>query len=210
MTAIVCGNAMAFFGVFYWGWSLFEIFYLYWLENVILGAFTWLRMLLSGAANGIAGLLGALFMMGFFTIHYGMFCTVHGIFVVDLFYSGDIQAEFNPFQLLSIPFTIGIDGFIWILAGIILVEFVYFLQAAMKDRSKNRPLNAIMGSPYGRIVVLHLTIIFGGLAAQEMGVSMIALALFVFLKTVYDLSLFSFISQEQKEQEKQDAERSPI
>ena len=51
-----------------------------WLENLVIGAFTILRMLGTVAAN-ILNLAVAAFMVPFFTVHYGMFCFGHGIFL---------------------------------------------------------------------------------------------------------------------------------
>ena len=55
----------------------------YWAENVVIGCYTVLRMLESG--RGAAGeKIGKSL---FFCFHYGMFCLVHGVFVMTLFLS---------------------------------------------------------------------------------------------------------------------------
>ena len=45
-----------------------------------------------------------------------------------------------------------------------------------------------MGKPYGRVVVLHLTILFGGFGVQALGSPLWALLLLVVLKTGIDLA----------------------
>jgi hypothetical protein len=46
-----------------------------------------------------------------------------------------------------------------------------------------------MGAPYGRVVVLHLTILFGAFAIAILGAPQFALLLLVGLKTAFDLGL---------------------
>jgi hypothetical protein len=44
-----------------------------------------------------------------------------------------------------------------------------------------------MFAPYGRLVVLHITIIFGGIAISTTGAPVAAIAILVVLKTILDL-----------------------
>jgi hypothetical protein len=44
-----------------------------------------------------------------------------------------------------------------------------------------------MMAPYGRVVVLHLTILFGGIAIAATGATVVALVLLVVLKAILDL-----------------------
>jgi len=66
---------------------------LFWFENVVIGGFNVLRMLISGVRMGGAGIVGALFMSAFFTVHYGLFTAVHGVFVVMLFGMPELDAR---------------------------------------------------------------------------------------------------------------------
>ncbi len=69
--------------VLFFGWQAVPLVALYWLENLVIGAFTILRML-GTVANNAVNLAGAAFMVPFFTVHYGMFCFGHGIFLRTL------------------------------------------------------------------------------------------------------------------------------
>ncbi|MCA9270173.1 MAG: hypothetical protein KDA41_16945, partial [Planctomycetales bacterium] len=78
-------NLVPVVGVLFWGWSAFALIILYWLENLVIGVRTLASMVANAAVMGGINWLGALFIGAFFTVHYGMFCFGHGIFVMALF-----------------------------------------------------------------------------------------------------------------------------
>ena len=100
---LIAVNFIPLAGVMFWNWSLFQIVALYWLENLIIGVINLLKMLVSspdaaafslantsasgrGPAPGgkIANHVSKVFLLPFFTVHYGMFCLVHGVFIAVL------------------------------------------------------------------------------------------------------------------------------
>ena len=86
---LLAANLVPLAGVLFFGWSVFATLLLFWVENVIVGAFNVLRMLVAQPQIG-AMWAAKLFMIPFFTFHYGMFVTVHGIFVLTLFGGGAV------------------------------------------------------------------------------------------------------------------------
>ena len=82
--ALVLANLIPIYGVLALGWEVFPIMLLFWLENVVIGAFNVLKMLLSEPQDR-AKWLGKLFLVPFFCVHYGMFTLVHGVFVLGFF-----------------------------------------------------------------------------------------------------------------------------
>ena len=48
-------------------------------------------------------------------------------------------------------------------------------------------LNALMTQPYGRVFVLHFTVLFGGWIVMALGSPVLALVLLVVLKTAADV-----------------------
>lgn len=187
LLAVLAGNITPIFGALFYDWSLFDIFYLYWAENILIGGFTAIRMLMSAASWGIGTLIGSLFFVAFFTAHYGMFCFGHGMILFDIFYEGSIEIGKNEEYLIGYAFDSPQSGFYLALLGITLVVIAEGIKDIIKDRREARLPKAIMFSPYGRIIVLHTAIIFGGLAAQSLGAPIWALALLILLKTGYDV-----------------------
>ena len=144
----------------------------------------------------------------FFLIHYGIFWFVHGVFVFTLpLFLGGGNADCIAGQPIFPSGTPG--GFpgietctsgpfgevLWtnvLIAGIALFIshgasflFNYIGRAEYLTASPT----AQMGAPYARVVVLHLTILFGAFAVAILGAPIAALLLLVGLKTALDLGL---------------------
>ena len=86
------------YGVLVLGWSVFVVIALFWFENVVIGVLNVAKMLLSGARIGGAGVIAALALATFFTVHYGMFTVGHGVFVVMLFGQAELGASSGPLR----------------------------------------------------------------------------------------------------------------
>lgn len=196
---LIGGNAVPLFGVFLWGWDVFEIMFLYWSENIVIGAMTILAMVVIGGREGSSGLAGAAGMGAFFTVHYGMFCMGHGVFVFALFYPGDTHALENGGLFAPLTFLLqgGLwQGFIWAFAGIVIVQLIQLIEKW--PRLNGQDFGKVMMAPYGRIVVLHLTLIFGGMLAEALGQPAGALVFLIVLKTAFDLGFITLMHRQPK------------
>jgi hypothetical protein len=134
------------------------------------------------------------FLIPFFTFHYGMFCLVHGVFVFALLGGGsDAGVFFNggPFGMIShlIGRAVAAGGFwaVLALAGSHLYSFVSNYLGKGEFRRTAVPL--LMMAPYGRIVVLHLAILFGAFAIMALGSPLFLLILLIAGKIALDLKL---------------------
>ncbi|MHC5158324.1 MAG: DUF6498-containing protein [Planctomycetota bacterium] len=182
LIALLVANALPVVGVLCLGWDAFAIVLLYWSENVVVGFYNILKMAFMKVDHPVEH-LGKLFMIPFFTVHYGMFTMVHGIFV-RAFFSDDFSG--NPLELgLHLPFSMYMAfACLFVSHGISFVNN-YFLKG---ERSRTN-LGKLMGQPYGRIVVLHVAIIFGGFLTMTMGSPVGVLLILVLLKTIIDVKL---------------------
>ena len=190
---IVLGNLVPLYGVIFWEWSLFDVFYLYWAENVMIGVFTALRMLLVAAAWGWVIFIGSLFHVAFFCVHYGMFTFGHGMILFEIFHDAGKDINNNEALLLGYIFTKS-EVFLYALLGLLVSVAIKAIRDIREDRKEARTAQGIMFSPYGRIIILHVTIIFGGLGVQELGEPLWALGLLIVLKTLYDLAVLNGIN----------------
>jgi Family of unknown function (DUF6498) len=153
-------------------------------------------MALGSAAAGTADVnIGSMatraLIIPFFCLHYGMFWVGHGIFLFlfpvfagfgDAF--ADRAPRFGEFGSLE-PAAI-VLGLVGLTASHVTSFFVNWI-----GRGEYRAVAPMsqMGSVYGRVVILHVTILLGAFAIALLGTPVAALALLVVLKIALDLWL---------------------
>jgi Family of unknown function (DUF6498) len=142
----------------------------------------------------------------FFIVHYGIFWVVHGVFVFALpafglfsrpsfveggFEIGTIPSEIGPFDpAVGVLGTTGPNPWTIFLAVLILLVshgLSFLLNFIGAGEYKRVSAAGQMFAPYGRLVVLHLTIIFGAFAISFLGAPVVAVVILVVLKTLMDL-----------------------
>lgn len=184
------------YGVLVLGWSVFVVIALFWFENVIIGVFNVAKMLISGARTGhTASMIAALAMSAFFTIHYGMFTVVHGVFVIGLFGQtelGNPQGLFAPLGRMLGYLLADRDGW-WAAVSITVLHAAAFLRWLSTTHAQPAllALPALMFAPYGRIVILHVTVLVGGLLLVTLNLPLLGALLLVALKLAFDITAVS-------------------
>ena len=199
LVALVVANLIPFWGVLFWGWDAFNIVLLYWSENIVVGFYNILKMVFAKVSRP-AEHLGKLFMIPFFTIHYGGFCAGHGFFILMLFNKGDssfmnnttwpcffvfLQMLLNvikhAYSIMSLEMRYAM-GALFLSHG---VSFVY--NYLIKGEYANIKSDKLMGSPYARIVVMHIAVLFGAFLTMALGSPVGILIVLVGLKTSLDV-----------------------
>ena len=180
---LVLANLVPLGGVLFLDWRVFDVLLLYWAENVVIGAINVLRM-------GVSGGKDKWFMMPFFAAHYGFFCFGHLIAIMGIFDpSGSSETVWQmffgmtPAQALKSPLWIGIAA---IAISHLFSFFGNFIRAGEYRRTS---ASALMSRPYGRIVVLHVTVLFGAALIQWLGSPVSMLVVLIAAKIVFDLQL---------------------
>jgi hypothetical protein len=190
-------NLIPVFGVLYLGWEVSSIIVLYWAENLIIGGFTLLKMLVTGKRS-------ALLRMLFFCVHYGGFCAIHGLFVLELTrFAGQ---QFTPAAAASWPGPLALlqmfvnliqqvlaaapDAFLWGCLALLLSHGISFLLLFLGQREyRHTTVRELMRAPYRRIVVMHIAVIAGGFLVVRLGSPLGLLFALVALKTGMDIML---------------------
>lgn len=187
---LLAANSLPLFGVLLFDWSVFDVVFFYWAENVIIGAINVVRILMSGGdivspddprfrGHKLPRVGGPakLFLAGFFTVHYGLFCWGHQQFVIGMFGDGRSVTD-----VISDP-VIGI-GLLAITGSHLFSFFKNYVAGGENERTTAATL---MKRPYGRIIVLHVTIIVGGFLVMLADSPVLLLVALVVIKTIVDL-----------------------
>lgn len=173
-------------GVLFWGWSAFAVIVLYWLENVVIGVRTLASMAANAAMTGGANWIAALALGAFFTLHYGLFCFGHGVFVMGFFggnWSGDnvLDVAGTARNVVAAQTNL-IIGF----ASIVAWQVVLFVRFLTSGEAKRTTPVDLMGAPYPRIMALHFTIIVGAFVLMILNQPVAGIVILALIKMAYD------------------------
>ncbi len=187
MAPVVLLNLAPLIGVIWFGWDAGALLILYWAENVVVGLCTLIAMAWRSLRSLVGG-LGFAFSAPFFVVHYGLFCAVHGLFAVA-FARGGLTGETNesPFEADLWPW-VQEQGLIWGVAGLAIAQFARLIMRIASGEIARTEADKLMFAPYGRIIVLHITLIGGAFAAQALGQPLGFIVLLVLLKTLFELA----------------------
>ncbi len=186
--ALVAANLLPLYLVIAGQWTLGQVILLFWLENVIIGVLNIIKML-TNVHGGIGAIPLRLFMSVFFTVHYGGFTVGHGFIVLTLFLQQDLPGRVELDTETLAFMTEQLELLFW--PGVVL--FVSHLISLITNyyaggEYRRTSIGELMSKPYGRVVILHVTIIIGGMIAMALGQPLPALILLIVLKTVVDLA----------------------
>ncbi|MHC4985672.1 MAG: DUF6498-containing protein [Planctomycetota bacterium] len=197
-TTLVAANMIPIFGVLLGGWRIFPLVLLYWLENGIIGAITIPKILLARSISKSQPwkkpippaftVIANAAMSVFFTLHYGMFLAVHGLFVVGMFgtegfgSAGVERGMARGWSLLAEPGMLAAAAALAASHG-----WSFISNYCLGGQWRRTTGEDQMKAPYSRVAVLHVFIIASGLLAAEVGSPVPVLLLFVAMKTAVDL-----------------------
>lgn len=195
--ALLLANLIPVFGVLFMDWDVGGIIVLYWAENLVIGLYTILKMLVTGG-------LGAIGLILFFCIHYGGFSVVHGIFVlklteyagistlqaVDESWPGPLVLVEKLYNLVSSILAAAPDEMLWVLLAMVLSHGVSFLVLFIgQGEFRETTVSRLMRAPYRRVAILHIAVIVGAFLIVKLESPMGLLLALVALKTGMDIIL---------------------
>jgi hypothetical protein len=184
---LVGANLFPIYAVLFSGWTVFAVLLLYWLENVIVGCFNVLRMLLAAGGRG-SSFASRTFTILFFMVHYGGFAAGHGLFVIVLF-GGAFQEGSAPQTFTQVADFIHQEYLGYALLALVASHGFSFLWNYLWQGEYRRVSpDELMIRPYARVVILHLVIIFGAVPVALFHTPVAALVLLVALKIGMDVT----------------------
>lgn len=186
ITLLIILNAVPIYGVFHWDWKSFDLIFLYWLENLIIGVIMILRILTRRYSHPVE-LAMPLFMAPFFSFHFGMFCYVHGMFVVGLFGTG-LTGELAGLDIpeIIVP-LIEARHLFWPVMALLAFQVIDWMRDISERGFGSDSIKEITTAPYRRIIVLHITILASGFALGALNEPLIGLLVLIAFKTGMDI-----------------------
>lgn len=196
-------NLLPVLGVVFLGWDAAIIVLLYWLENLVVGLFSILRIAFARNEVRVAN-LGKLFVIPFFCVHFGGFCAVHGLFLSMFFKLADSPSSVFPEATWSGPLVFlqllgGVvtslwrslpEGMVWAVLGLLASHGLSFVQNyLLGGEYAETTVGEQMMRPYKRIAVLHVTILAGGVPVLLSGSPKGLVVLLILIKAGMDVAL---------------------
>lgn len=201
IAALVAANLVPLYGVLFRGWSVLAILVLYWIESGIIGALNVAEIAMARGRtaagptrftiNGRPAPERSAFLVLFFVMHYGIFWLVHGVFVflLPLFANvgsspadggGDPFAQYAAMNARAV--AIGAVGLAISHSLSFAINFVGGREYLTVSPAEQ------MFSVYGRVFVLHATVLGGALLLGWLGTPVVALVILITGKIILDIA----------------------
>mgnify|MGYP001574371229 CR=1 FL=1 len=156
--ALIAANVLALLIAYFTHMSLRELMLVYWMQSVIIGVASFIRILSLDRFDTANFRIGnrpveetttdKMRVAVFFLLHYGIFHLVYFMFLV-------FDPEHDPGDTAT--------GYLLCALVFALNHGYSLLQNIRRDAGGRPNLGTLMFLPYARIIPMHLTIIFGGL-----------------------------------------------
>jgi len=205
LIVLIAANLVPLVGVFAYGWNASVLVFLYWMENLIVGSFNILRIATAKPEEQGGGHALKLFLIPFFCIHFGIFCAVHGSFLVSIVgippqLEGVVPADIGISSLFLPSLATSIAKALtrlpqnwvsWTVLALVVSHGFAFIQGFILGHEFEHTSPAkVMFSPYIRIVILHIAILATGMAVHSLGSPAVLLAIIVVLKVIAESVLY--------------------
>lgn len=199
ISTLIIANLIPLIGALFFDWNAILILALFWIENLIIGGFNIIKMSSLGAYNKEPK---ALFIIAFFTFHYGAFCSIHGAILWDILGLDDIETAtyfssewmgvgelFAEGVIVLLAFIDKFEPQIWLgIAALVMSHLVSFIEhfilrgGIFKGEAKD-----LMAAPYSQILILHAGLIIGAAAVEKFGSPLWLLVVIIVFKIVVNI-----------------------
>lgn len=183
---LLASNAVPLYGVLFLHWQIFPLVLIYWLENVVVGGYNVLRLVVADPSSTWRW-IGKLLVIPIFVLHFGVFTFIHGVFIFILFGGPFYRSHIPPTAALVLQAIRETRIWFALLAVVISHGVTFVWNFLLGGEYKNVPLWDLVRQPYSRVLVLHLVVFLTALALSRGHTPLYGLVLLVALKTVADL-----------------------
>jgi len=181
---LVAANLLPVVGVLFLDWHIFSLLFLFWCENVVIGAFGIARMVMSSDS----GLRANAFLALFFTVHYGGFMFGHLFFLTAMFLDdSSAGGSGNPFDHFFSLFDR------WTITALIALTlshaWSFFENFVGKKEYASLTPKTAMSLPYKRMMITHVALIAGGFLLTRLDEPTVGLLMLLAMKVALDVVL---------------------
>ena len=170
---LILSDSVPLIGAVFFRWDIFSIIFLYWLESSVIGLFNVAKMITIIHHNPNRRFVHYGLIL-FFLFHFGVFMLIHGSFLTF-------------FGLVNFAGFKSVFGIVVAYSSMIISHGAsFYTNFITKKEFLHTSLTQQMFQPYGRVVVMHLSILFGGFLLTKAS-SMGTIILLVVMKTIVDL-----------------------
>ena len=145
------------------GWETKDLIWSLWLASLVIGYAMIVWLIFSRALGNVALLVGGVFLLAFFTVHFGMFHLVHSVFLNVFFPVTDMKGFPDATGYLVV-----LEKYWYFLPVAAVAERQHFrrpppmAESGFKEAMKK---DGDMMKPYRNVVRLHLLIFFFAFAS---------------------------------------------
>ncbi len=187
---LVIVNMFPILGVILQDWGIFQLASLYWVECLIIGFFSFAKVIATGCRDRepLKLIIATLCVLAFI-IHFGFFCTMYGGLVIELL--GE-RPRFSDVSGLALAEMLGTalrtsGSVITMLCVSHFFSFAWNFLGRREYRERSPAMQMLQ--PYSRIVLLTIYLIIAGSAITMLGEHFILLVILIGGKTTLDLAL---------------------
>lgn len=155
--ALLIMNAVPLLGVLFLNWQPVKVVMFYWLETLVMGVFTLLRMMAVWPIKELR-FFQALMFCFIFCLNFGLFSTVHGFFILKFLSQDELLPEYSVEHILpnSLNLATQLD-LLWPLCSVVVVQ-AFIMVRDLVMRTIDSQLDE-MKKPYKRIAVQQVAIL---------------------------------------------------
>lgn len=176
---LIIANLVPITGSLFWGWNLADVMVLYWAESAVIGFFNICKIIVIGRWT-------ALLAGSFFLGHFGVFMTVHFLFLYTIFVKQPQNGSTSTGDLAEVSELFVI---LWPALAALFISHAFSFYRNFLGRGEyiGRTLNQQMSEPYSRIIFMHMVLIIGGGLTMVLGNPAPVLLIVLALKIVFDV-----------------------
>ena len=174
---VLLTNLVPVLGVLWAGWDAGPILLLYWIESLVLGLYSIPKIIATGRGTAKAYAVGL-----FFSLHYGLFCLIHLLFVLKL--AGPQAATYaEAWQALTAGRGFGLS----VISVAVLAALGQWLNWWRPQLRRTSTVPREMRAPYSRVVILHLTVLLSAVLILHFDTPAITILVLCAIKTLIEL-----------------------